>query len=130
MAIAHSANAKEPEQNNAVRYLAHVRQDGESFVPHDLGKHLRGVARRAEEGAHNFSGGDWARVAGLWHDLGKYSSEFQRRIKSVSGYDPEAHLEGTVGRVDHSTAGAQYAVRRGMVWCGKAGVPSLRRGDR
>jgi CRISPR-associated endonuclease/helicase Cas3 len=28
--------------------------------------------------------GDWAHVAGLWHDLGKYSVEFQRRIKSIS----------------------------------------------
>ncbi len=36
--------------------------------------------------------------------------EFQRRIKSVTGYDLDAHLEGPVGRVDHSTAGAQYAV--------------------
>jgi CRISPR-associated endonuclease/helicase Cas3 len=71
---------------------------------------LRGVAQRAEERARYFGGGDWAKVAGLWHDLGKYSAEFQRRIKSVSGYDPEAHLEGQVGRVDHSTAGAQHAV--------------------
>lgn len=110
MAIAHSANAKEREQNNTVRYLAHVRQDGEAFIPHDLGEHLRGVAQRAEECARDFGGGDWAQVAGLWHDLGKYSAEFQRRIKSVSGYDPDAHLEGPVGRVDHSTAGAQHAV--------------------
>lgn len=95
-----------------ISYLAHVRQDGEQFVPHDLGEHLRGVARRAEECARNFSGSDWARVAGLWYDLGKYSAEFQRRIKSLSGYDPDAHLEGPVGRVDHSTAGAQHAVRQ------------------
>ena len=51
-------------------------------------------------------------MAGLWHDLGKYSAEFQQRIKSVSGYDPEAHLEGSAGRVDHSTAGAQYAINQ------------------
>jgi CRISPR-associated endonuclease/helicase Cas3 len=110
VAIAHSANVKAPEQHKAVRYLAHVRRDGEAFIPHDLDEHLRGVAQRAEACARDFGGGDWARVAGLWHDLGKYSAEFQRRIKSLSGYDLEAHLEGRVGRVDHSTAGAQHAV--------------------
>jgi CRISPR-associated endonuclease/helicase Cas3 len=108
--VAVTAMAKDSEQHEAVRYLAHVRQDGEVFIPHDLADHLRGVGRRAEECARDFDGGDWAKVAGLWHDLGKYSAEFQRRIKSVSGYDPEAHLEGPVGRVDHSTAGAQHAV--------------------
>ncbi len=93
------------------RYLAHVRQkDGVSFEEHDLEKHLREVARGAEKFSENFGSSDWGFLAGLWHDLGKYSVEFQRYIKSVSGYDAEAHLEGPVGRVDHSTAGAQYAV--------------------
>ena len=101
---------KELGQHKTVRYLAHVRQDGEMFIPHDLDEHLRGVGQRAEECARNFGSGDWAQVAGLWHDLGKYSAEFQRRIKSLSGYDPDAHLEGSVGRVDHSTAGAQHSV--------------------
>jgi hypothetical protein len=29
--------------------LAHVRQDGETFVPHDLEEHLRGVHPRLVE---------------------------------------------------------------------------------
>ena len=101
---------KESEQDRAARYFAHVRRDGENFATHDLGEHLRGVGQRAGEYARAFGSGDWARIAGLWHDLGKYSAEFQRRIKSVSGY--EAHLEGQAGRVNHSTAGAQYAIRQ------------------
>ena len=101
---------QDTERCELVRHLAHVRQDDNGFVPHDLGEHLRGVGQRAEEFAHAFGSGDWAKVAGLWHDLGKYSAEFQRRIKLVSGYDAEAHLEGSPGRVDHSTAGAQYAI--------------------
>ena len=101
---------KKSKQHKSVRYLAHVRSDGNTFVPHDLDEHLRGVGQLAEEYAHSFGSGDWAQVAGLWHDLGKYSAEFQRRIKSISGYDLEAHLEGPVGRVDHSTAGAQHAI--------------------
>ncbi len=103
---------RDTERCEPVRYLAHVRQDGRVFVPHDLGEHLRGVGQRAEEFARVFGSSDWARVAGLWHDLGKYSAEFQHRIKSKSGYDAEAHLEGQAGRVDHSTAGAQYAIEK------------------
>lgn len=92
-------------------YLAHVRKKNDgSFEIHDLGKHLCEVARGAEKFAETFGSSDWGYLAGLWHDLGKYSAEFQRRIKSVSGYDPEAHLESQPGRVDHSTVGAQHAI--------------------
>ena len=80
------------------------------FHVHELEEHLRSVGARAGGYAAVFGSGDWANVAGLWHDLGKYSAEFQRRIKSVTGFDPEAHLEGQVGRVDHSTAGAEHAI--------------------
>ena len=101
---------KGSEDEKTPRYLAHVRCDGDTFALHDLDEHLRGVGKLAEGYAQVFGSGDWAQVAGLWHDLGKYSAEFQRRIKSVSGYDAEAHLEGQSGRVDHSTAGAQQAI--------------------
>lgn len=95
------------------RPLAHVRQlpDGR-WVEHFLDEHLWEVARLAGEFAARFDGSDWANLAGLWHDLGKYSTEFQRYIKTVSGYDAEAHIEGKAGRVDHSTAGAIHAVRQ------------------
>lgn len=43
------------------------------------------------------------RVAGLLHDLGKYSSQFQAR------------LQGDGQRVDHSSAGAKIAAQRYMV---------------
>lgn len=106
---------QESEQGKAARYLAHVRRDGETSIPHDLREHLLGVGQRAEEYARAFGSADWAKVAGIWHDLGKYSTEFQKRIKSLSGYGYDAEtadLEGRVGRVDHSTAGAQYAIQR------------------
>ena len=94
-------------------HLAHVRQDDKGkWHEHQLDEHLRGVARLADDFAADFDSGDWANIAGIWHDLGKYSTEFQRYIKTVSGYDAEAHLEGAPGRVDHSTAGAIHAVRQ------------------
>lgn len=91
--------------------LAHVRKDTKNeWHEHSLDEHLRGVSRLAGEFASVFGSEDWARLAGLWHDLGKYSAEFQGYIKKVSGYDTEAHIEGVPGRVDHSTAGAIHAV--------------------
>lgn len=93
--------------------LAHVRQgpDGK-WREHLLEEHLLEVARRAGELAKAFGSQDWANLAGLWHDLGKYREKFQQYIKSVSGYDTEAHIEGAPGRVDHSTAGAIYAIEK------------------
>jgi len=93
--------------------LAHVRQNKSgNWHEHLLDEHLHGVAHLAGEFAKHFNSADWASMAGLWHDLGKYSTEFQRYIKTVSGYDAEAHIEGAPGRVDHSTAGAIHAVRQ------------------
>lgn len=94
-------------------YLAHVRQlpDGQ-WIEHFLDKHLLAVAALAAEFASVFDSQDWARLSGLWHDLGKFRKEFQQYIQSVSGYDTEAHIEGAPGRVDHSTAGAIHAIEK------------------
>ena len=99
--------------------LAHVCQDknGE-WHEHPLNEHLHGVANLAGEFAAHFNSADWASLAGLWHDLGKFREKFQQYIKSVSGYekryDTEAHIkdEETPGRVDHSTAGAIHAIEK------------------
>ena len=91
--------------------LAHVRKDDDGvWQRHSLEEHLREVSLLAGEFAQLFSSTEWAALAGLWHDLGKYREAFQRYIKSASGYDAEAHLEGAKGRVDHSTAGAIHAI--------------------
>jgi CRISPR-associated endonuclease/helicase Cas3 len=99
--------------------LAHVRQDnGGDWHEHLLDEHLRGVAAIAADFGTDFDSSDWASLAGLWHDLGKFREKFQRYIKSVSGYekryDTEAHIkdEETPGRVDHSTAGAIHAIEK------------------
>lgn len=75
-----------------------------------LAVHLREVAELAAEFASAFGARDWGYLAGLWHDLGKYSREFQDYLKAATS---EAHLEekNVTVRVDHSTAGAQHADR-------------------
>ena len=92
--------------------IAHVRlgATGE-YVTHKLEDHLVGVAELAARFAQEFDSAGWAHQAGLWHDVGKYSDEFQKKIRRESGYDADAHIEGS-GRVDHSTAGAIYAIQR------------------
>jgi|CXWL01.1.fsa_nt_gi CRISPR-associated endonuclease/helicase Cas3 len=106
-------SASPRSQESQSRVLAHVRrnEDG-SFVIHELEEHLRAVGDLAGEFAAAFGHSDWGRLAGLWHDLGKYSSAFQNYIAHGSGLDPEAHIEGGKGRVNHSSAGALHAVEK------------------
>ncbi|MEE4377488.1 MAG: CRISPR-associated endonuclease Cas3'', partial [Candidatus Competibacteraceae bacterium] len=95
------------------RFIAHVRQteDGQ-WLEHALQDHLSAVAQLAGCFATTFSSSDWAYLAGLWHDLGKYRPEFQKYIRTASGYDLDAHIETTRGKVDHSTAGAIHACQQ------------------
>jgi CRISPR-associated endonuclease/helicase Cas3 len=77
-----------------------------------LADHLRNVADLAAGFAAPFGAGDWARLAGQWHDLGKYSAEFQAYLRAAGG--TETHLEErpeVSAKIDHSTAGAQHAAR-------------------
>lgn len=62
--------------------------------------HLREVAEMAAEFARPFGAEEWAYAAGMAHDVGKYSVEFQDRI-----------LRGG-HKVDHSTAGAALLDRK------------------
>jgi len=91
----------------AKKCYAHSR-DGEppeNWQP--LDQHLKNVAELAAQFAKPFDGEDWARVAGLWHDLGKYSNEFQKKLYDANGI--ECHLETKPGKVIHSQAGGHWA---------------------
>lgn len=74
-------------------YVAHVSPDGER--KQSVRAHVDRVARLAAEFATPFGAHDAGYLAGLYHDIGKCSPEFQRRI-----------LENGP-RCDHSTAGAK-----------------------
>ncbi len=70
-------------------------------------EHLCGVARLASGFAEEFSAGEWGRIAGLLHDVGKYSDGFQEYIRACAAEDH--HAAERHGKVDHSSAGAQFA---------------------
>ena len=78
-------------------YWAHVSADGARFQT--VRQHLVGTATLAEQFAQPFGADSQAHLAGLLHDIGKYSCDFQKR------------LAGSMARVDHSTAGAKESWR-------------------
>lgn len=80
-------------------YLAHIAKD---FRKQSNLSHLRGTAALAKDFARPFGGEEQAELAGMAHDIGKYSDAFQKRLQG-------AHIQ-----VDHSTAGAVECWRRGQ----------------
>jgi CRISPR-associated endonuclease/helicase Cas3 len=92
-------------------FLAHIRNEKGRLIAHALDEHLGEVSRLAAEFAAEFQAADWAALAGLWHDLGKYRPGFQRYIRQCG--DPDAHIEGKVSGPEktHSAAGALWAQR-------------------
>jgi CRISPR-associated endonuclease/helicase Cas3 len=98
-----------------VEYYAHSKDGAHPKDWHPLEDHLRSVAEKARQFAEPFGGGEWASLAGLWHDVGKYSDEFQKKLYDAHGI--ECHLETKSGNVIHSQAGghlAQQTMRGGM----------------
>lgn len=83
----------------AVSYYAHTIEDAPENEWHTLKDHLIGTARLAAAFAKTFDAEALGWAAGILHDIGKYSCEFQKRLR------------GAPIRVDHSTAGAQEAVQ-------------------
>ncbi len=77
-------------------YYAHRTLSSDKSQWHLLTDHLKAVACLAGKFADYFDAGPWAEIAGILHDAGKFSKEFQRR------------LAGAKDKVDHSTAGARY----------------------
>jgi CRISPR-associated endonuclease/helicase Cas3 len=80
------------------KHFAHAHRSYPEDDWHRLAKHLEDTADLAGRFASKFSAADWARAAALLHDTGKYSAEFQARLR------------GRPTPVDHSTFGAKLAV--------------------
>jgi CRISPR-associated endonuclease/helicase Cas3 len=77
-------------------YYGHTLEDLSENQWQLLEDHLKNVAEKAGFFAETFNAKDWAYIAGIWHDIGKYSKGFQNRLRGGK-------------RVDHSTAGAKHA---------------------
>lgn len=82
-----------------LRYLAHVAEDGREQT---VLAHLEGTAALCAAFAAGFDAGEQGRLAGLAHDIGKYSDAFQRRIR------------GSPEQADHATAGAFECMKLGQ----------------
>lgn len=101
-----------------MEFAAHYRQDPDGWKIHSLEKHLLEVGRLASDFASIFDSEKFGEILGVWHDLGKYSKEWQEYLKDKSGYydqDSDEDVEDNVQtskKIDHSTAGALYAIKK------------------
>ncbi|NLE00084.1 MAG: CRISPR-associated helicase Cas3', partial [Fibrobacter sp.] len=92
-------------------YYAHTIEGQPLSTWQKLEDHLFQTARLAGQFAGEFGCKEWGYTAGLWHDIGKYSHEFQQYVRKTN--DPDAHIEeSTPGKVDHSTAGALWSIHQ------------------
>ena len=85
-----------------MHYLAHKAEDTQE--EQTLKEHLENTAELTAEFARSFAYEEWGYCLGMLHDIGKYSMEFQERIR------------GDEKKVDHSTAGAQVCWEKGGLY--------------
>jgi len=96
-------------------YVAHIRKlDRETQYLKD---HLSEVGELSAQFASKLNLKDIGCLLGLLHDFGKYSKAFQVYINSAEGRirpDEDDYVDASKlkGKIDHSSAGAQYAWRR------------------
>jgi CRISPR-associated endonuclease/helicase Cas3 len=81
-------------------FYAHSTETVDKSAWQPLPEHLGNVGSLAGAFADVFNCADYGKAAGLLHDLGKYTDEFQRR------------LEGQHPKVDHATWGAKIALEK------------------
>lgn len=87
--------------------VAHIKSnDVKTFEVQELLNHLYGTAELSAKFAAAFKNQEWGWLLGLWHDLGKYSDEFQEYIKVNSGYEEDDQKRP---KTDHTSAGAILA---------------------
>lgn len=84
-----------------MEYLAHISDD--KTRKQTVLEHSQNVAMLAKQYADVFEAGSWGYCCGETHDIGKYSDEFQERLKGGK-------------LVDHATASAKELIARGGMY--------------
>lgn len=75
-----------------------------------LDDHLKNVAEMASLFSASFLSSDWAFNTGWLHDLGKAADEFQAYLLRENGLDDSEYDRTGAGRINHSSAGAAFAM--------------------
>ncbi len=117
----------------AGQWIAHVR-NGDGAIQ-TVASHLFGVGEKAASIVRKVGLNRAGEIQGLLHDFGKYSAQFRDYINSATGrltanslnqdIDGEwVDAKGLKGRIDHSTAGAQWVYQKLLGISGDASVES------
>lgn len=88
------------------QFYAHTPVDGGLW--HDLVLHLERTAVNAERNASKFGAGELARLAGLWHDIGKFNPEFQKYLERCYSAT-QTSTDAPAKSVPHAVYGAMLA---------------------
>ena len=99
-----------------IEFIAHHRSHDNQIQT--VYEHLSGVSTICKEFTAKIGVPEAGELLGLLHDIGKYSNTFQTYIKSGSGLlnpdidDDAVDVKSLKGKIDHSTAGAQWIWKR------------------
>jgi len=94
-------------------YLAHIVKSDDGERIQTVAEHLSESSELCGVFAGKIGMPQTGKLGGLMHDFGKYSSEFQEYIRLCTentdyDQDTENFLNAQKGKIDHSTAGAQF----------------------
>ena len=109
------------------QYYAHSLEQRPTAEWEPLEIHLRLVAALARDFAASFGAAEWGELAGLWHDLGKYREDFQRRLEGEQIDAPHAGAGAALGRREVVGDGrAPDILNTGPTCCQRISLPAAR----
>lgn len=92
-----------------MKFYAHSLEGRPEDEWEPLEVHLEQVADLAREFASKFGAGEWGYLAGLWHDLGKYQADFQKRLRGARIHAPHAGIGAALAATKDARRGLPLA---------------------